>query len=484
MKRFLFAFAMAAAMFAAVACDNEENTVEQKHEAEIRQGEETSYSELVAQITALKSMIEALPESEEKEYYKGILEEMLSGLEDSVREYALNVAGDNGVDTKNYSIRTDTLIYWTKDSQGNDIQLSGFVHFPLYKSEASELKGMVINCHATKPQGISLESLIGGLGDLNINLNIDALVNGVYTLKQLTTDDLMVVEPDYEGFGLTASRPQTYLCHKLIARQCADMLVPAMDLAKTVTDSKGNHYTFSNNFCSYIVGYSQGGGQALALTRCLTEERPELMRQINLVNSVCGAGPYDPELTFKTWLERGEIGMSVLLPMVLNGYMVGHPDVMSGIDIKSYFSDTYNAAGIPEMVHTMTGGFLEGMSWDLENSKSENFGMVAHYVDMDLIMSDKAKDNNDPIMKALYQCLKDEQVCYDWTPVTPITLFSTEGDNIVPVTNTHAAYENLHAKAGNLITLMIATGSSDHVLGQLGYTHQVTNKKIYKGTNK
>lgn len=488
MKRFLFVFVMAAAYLVASCSTAEINAPAQQQQSQLRPGQETSYQELIDQIEAYEEVTNSLPDGGEKEYYRGLI----VGLREELESAAMNYAGVNGITPKGFSVRTDTLIYWSTDCNGNPIELSGFIHFPLYRGniQPDMIKGMVINCHATKPQGVSIGEIASDFGGMKLDLgslgNFDALVDGIYSLKQLTADGVIVLEPDYEGFGLTSGRPQTYLCHKLIAKQCADMIEPALSAANQIF---GKDITGTRGFASYITGYSQGGGQALALTRYLTvEDKTGLLKKINLVNSVCGAGPYDPQLTFHTWLDRKEIGMSVLLPMVLCGYMAGHPDIMAGIDIKSYFSEEYNNYpvknyGIPQRVKDMNNGFTQGMRYDIEHG--EVWGVVAHRVPIYDLMSETAKDSASHIMQALDECLVMEQVCYDWTPVTSVILLAMENDNMVPVENTHTAYDVLRANAGSLVSKVIVKHATDHILGQIAYTGLLTGKtKLYKQINK
>lgn len=466
----LFLTAAVLSAFTFTACDKNPIIDGPDPSIEVIEGKETSYNDLLSQIQTLEASINSMPDSPEKEALKAALEDMKLGLDESVKYLAEDVVGDNGLfGFDNFSIRSDTLRYSTTDWEGKPITLSGIVHFPLYKNKAMELSGMIVNCHATKPQVFSNIKVLQ-------NLDFETIINTVYTMKAATSDGVMVVEPDYEGFGCSRSRHQTYLCHKLIAKQCADMLKPSLEYATKVKDKWGNNYTFSNDFATYIVGYSQGGGQALALTRYLTMEAPELMREINLQNTVCGAGPYDPELTFNTWVEKDEIGLSVLLPMVLKGFMVAHPDMIgtSLNDMKGYFSDFYNKSGIPEMVYNMTGGFLEGTLFDKDNANRNGF------VEVHTILSENTMDPNQKMTKDLVNCLAYEQVCYDWTPVTPITLMSAKNDNKVPYENTYAAYEALHAKAPDLVKIHIWDETNDHMLAQLIYTAEITSGHFYK----
>ncbi|MCQ2157507.1 MAG: hypothetical protein MJY53_03850, partial [Bacteroidales bacterium] len=178
----------------------------------------------------------------------------------------------------------------------------------------------------------------------------------------------------------------------------------------------------------------------------------------------------------------------VLLPMVLCGYMAGHPDIMAGIDIKSYFSEEYNNYpvknyGIPQRVKDMNNGFTQGMRYDIEHG--EVWGVVAHRVPIYDLMSETAKDSASHIMQALDECLVMEQVCYDWTPVTSVILLAMENDNMVPVENTHTAYDVLRANAGSLVSKVIVKHATDHILGQIAYTGLLTGKtKLYKQINK
>ena len=141
--------------------------------------------------------------------------QMLAGMRSAAEQNALetlaSIGGGNGSlsDLADFSIGTITIQYWSVDGEGNPIQLSGNIHLPKVGGEYIDCRDIMLNCHPT------------AFNDFMVSL---------FTSRSHVSDQIVVLEPDYIGFGITNNMSQTYLCQKLIARQCVDMIPAALEV--------------------------------------------------------------------------------------------------------------------------------------------------------------------------------------------------------------------------------------------------------------
>ena len=384
--------------------------------------------------------------------------EMRAAMESDVLQAVKEDGGLNGSNgsTDEWTCDTINMSYTTVDGSGHSIRLSGRLSLPRINGEYVDIKGVLLNCHPTS---------VGQIVPL-------------CSLKARTADGLAVIEPDYIGFGISANKPQTYLCQKLIARQCVDMIPAALKLMQQrgVTMEKG--------WGTYVVGYSQGGGNALAVGRHIEVEADENLRKlINLKKVMCGAGPYDPLGTFNYWLEHDRLSMSLVLPMVVKGMMEGHPDIMKGIKLKEYFSEAYISTGVIDEVDNNTLNMKRMMTLDTEPALADaNLGLSGiglYWMQFSKIMSATCADPNSHIRQALEQCLKAE-IVNDWKPSVPVEIYSAPNDNVIPFTvNAQATYDNLKA-AGADVKLTLGATTFDHITGQVYWMRLINIMKAYK----
>lgn len=384
--------------------------------------------------------------------------EMRAAMESDVLQAVKEDGGLNGSNgsTDEWTCDTINMSYTTVDGSGHSIRLSGRLSLPRINGEYVDIKGVLLNCHPTS---------VGQIVPL-------------CSLKARTADGLAVIEPDYIGFGISANKPQTYLCQKLIARQCVDMIPAALKLMQQrgVTMEKG--------WGTYVVGYSQGGGNALAVGRHIEVEADENLRKlINLKKVMCGAGPYDPMATFNYWLEHDRLSMSLVLPMVVKGMMEGHPDIMKGIKLKEYFSEAYISTGVIDEVDNNTLNMKRMMTLDTEPALADaNLGLSGiglYWMQFSKIMSATCADPNSHIRQALEQCLKAE-IVNDWKPSVPVEIYSAPNDNVIPFTvNAQATYDKLKA-AGADVKLTLGATTFDHITGQVYWMRLINIMKAYK----
>lgn len=384
--------------------------------------------------------------------------EMRAAMESDVLQAVKEDGGLNGSNgsTDEWTCDTINMSYTTVDGSGHSIRLSGRLSLPRVNGEYATIKGLLLNCHPT------------AVGE----------IMSLYSMKARTADGLAVIEPDYIGFGISANKPQTYLCQKLIARQCVDMIPAALKLMQQrgVTMEKG--------WGTYVVGYSQGGGNALAVGRHIEVEADENLRKlINLKKVMCGAGPYDPMATFNYWLEHDRLSMSLVLPMVVKGMMEGHPDIMKGIKLKEYFSEAYISTGVIDEVDNNTLNMKRMMTLDTEPALADaNLGLSGiglYWMQFSKIMSATCADPNSHIRQALEQCLKAE-IVNDWKPSVPVEIYSAPNDNVIPFTvNAQSTYDKLKA-AGADVKLTLGATTFDHITGQVYWMRLINIMKAYK----
>ena len=369
-------------------------------------------------------------------------------------------SGGNGTYHSNVSFKVVTLNYSSIDGKGNPIILSGKLTLPQVLGQYITIEDIILHCHAT---------------------NIDMTGGGVSpaTFKEMGAYSFAVIDPDYIGFGVTSNMPQTYLCQKLIARQCVDMELAALEYMK----QKG--IKIKNGYGTYVLGYSQGGGNAMAVGRHLqeTEHGKAANKEVNVKGLYCGAGPYSPIGTFEHWLKTDSLCLTTVLSMVIKGQQEGHSDVMKGTQLTSYFSDAYLASGIPQAFDTNNMSNVATML--LGDSKltdirypdpavmtSYEACMGFPWMQFSKIMSPEFADPNSHIRTALLQCLEMECVD-DWIPQMPVELYTAPRDNVIPVTaNAYPVYEKFRA-AGAPVTLAEAGYLANHITGQVAWANHV-----------
>ena len=366
-----------------------------------------------------------------------------------------NNDGDNSLsDLGDFSIANITLKYYSVDGQGNPIQLSGRVYLPKLKDEYVDCRNILLNCHPT------------ATGDEQLSMG---------SLRTLTADSLVVVEPHYTGFGASADKKQTYLCQKLIAQQCVDMIPAVIRLL----EKKG--VDLLPGYGTYVTGYSQGGGNAVAVGRHIEMEASnDLRKQINLKKVTAGAGPYDPMGTFSYWLKEDRLTLSMVLPMVVQGMMEGHPDVMKDVKFADYFSELYKSTGFIEQVENndLSAGMMIDNDPRLQSINLGPSGVIGSWMRFSGIMSDEVQNPDSHMRKVLEECLVAEDVT-DWVPTVPLELYSCVNDNVVPYGPNTQAYYNKLKKIIDHVKLVPNPVLPDHILGQANFTYRLTCEKAY-----
>lgn len=325
---------------------------------------------------------------------------------------------------------TVNLTYESVDTHNQPITLSAVLYYPTSSgTSVNNIKScnyIFLNNHATITDNAS--SPFGGESAMG-------------QLYWMTTDNALVVNPDYLGFGGTRDKIHPYMCQTLTARNVIDCLKAAIADAQQRGKLAANYYTIN-------CGYSQGGGVTMAVARYLETEADEAtQRLINLRSSICGAGCYGQTLILDEYEKRSSIEYPIFLPYALQGMKETYGEsCMRDIDLDDCFTPKFRESGILEALNA------KGTDVDALNARLKNYfgGSCSFY---DIIASDY-RDHNSALYRAVRKALKQNDLYEGWVPQHPITFYHYTSDEVVPYLNTTAALDAFQS-AGCRVPLVL-----------------------------
>ena len=246
--------------------------------------------------------------------------------------------------------------------------------------------------------------------------------------------NLLLIQPDYQGFGITKDMDQAYINHEACAQQCIDALKAGFKVFSDLANVK-----MESNWQLYVAGCSQGGGNTLACHKWL-DTHEDFAQAWRFAYSYSGSGPYSPRVTFEKYFEQKGITFPVVFPVVIRSMKMSYPDILGKYDEKEFFSDKYNS--IKDQIDQMVAS-KEYSSDQINQVIFDNFTVTVDddgnkTVALTDLLSEKASDMNSDMTKALFECLDKNDLTTGWTPTRPIYLFHGQRDMIVPYANSEA----------------------------------------------
>ena len=386
-----------------------------------------------------------------------------------------------------------TLNYLCKTSDGSEKELSELIVWPYFGGNWSPDQ-LVIGCHSTITSDAQRPTNFSELPTLG-EINMLALFAHAFSQEAL------VIMPDYEGYGATASYPHPYCNRDLTAEQ-------------VVTGVKAGLSYFVNNVTSMeddwsgvAIGYSQGGAVAAGVLRYCQEHRETSLR---LKGAVCGDGPYDPLATLKRYIGMDKLYMPVAPAMLLKGAIDTDPDMKAlGCAYQDFVTDEFMKTGIFDMIQSKQnttddiqaallehsrlygddGGFVmralsndgflpytksnivDGRTFELENGKGYNYCTVDQCLKPEVIAYFRdgtvSGDVPEAKLKALEKSLAKNALTADgFMPGSGFTFFHSIGDEVVPycnfesVRNTWGVSSIVALSYQSNTTLHVATGTA------------------------
>ena len=291
---------------------------------------------------------------------------------------------------------TFPVAYWSTDPQGDSLLVSGRVYLP----KRRYLNGIMIACHYT------------------ITSDMEAPSNMLSMESLFAMKGYAVIMPDYVGYGLSRDKLHPYLHWRSAAKTAVDLLNCMPELLE--------YYGYSYPIDVVVTGYSQGGAVALGVTRMLEElDSMWIVRKL-----YAGAGPYDPAGTYLYSMERNEIGIPAVIPMIVMG-----------------LSDAY------DLEFELEDFFLDPLLSNYEEwilSKEYTVGDINYLMGstvMTELMTEQALDMDSPLADMLYEVLLwNSNVGYDLR--SPAYFLHSIDDEIVPILNTINLQEQMPDESG------------------------------------
>ena len=405
-----------------------------------------------------------------------------------------------------------TFNYPSIDKHGNRIILSSLMAFPYFTQsnwdDGYRFNNVIIGCHCTITSNKECPSEYpnGGFfkSDVNMMQYYASWGKGAFRKKQ---DDPayynILILPDYEGYGVTKTRPHPYLYQELTARQVIDGVRYGLALFRagkfTTKDKYSQQWAMQYPHCmrygKFIpIGASQGGSVAMAVHRYI--EQNGLESEMPLAGSICCDGPYDPVATLKYYMkedkaakhEAGELTMPVAIALILKGMLDTNPLMMSH-KREDYFTEDFLSTNILQIIEDKQNPSKEMTTDDIKNhlvklykkGKGEDKEYYRELLTKDGRANMKkvltvsaynyfvglAKDSISAeapegrgLMKDLHRALESNNLTKRWQPQKPICLYHSTKDTVVPYVN----FESAKAAFSGITTLYLDdTDKEDHI---------------------
>ncbi len=321
-------------------------------------------------------------------------------------------------DTTNVSgismgFKSYTYKYWSRGPLGNSILMSSIVSWAQY---------WFFGWHDLDPNNIYLMEHYTILSDAECP-------SYSHSKEQLTLGDNLLIMPDYIGYGFSKDKQHPYLNHEI----CAVNSVDALEAGYAVfQQKKGSGTKMEDDWKMYVLGASQGGGNALAVHKYL-DTHLDVANKWRFEYSYCCAGPYCPRKTMDYYYDAESLSYPVILPIVIKSMLYCYPEILGKWKEEDFYSDKYLKVK-PTMDQLLAA--KENTSEELIAKLKELLGQEK--ISVKDMLSDSALNKNSAMTQALYECLDKNDLTTGWTPVHKINLYHSENDDIVPYSNAEA----------------------------------------------
>lgn len=336
----------------------------------------------------------------------------------------------------NVSYKSIVLNYATVDARGREVWASGrvYLNYNTKNKAYVDPTHIILGSHYTIGATSEAPSVFNTF-DMGL-----ALQGG------------LVVAPDYVGYGCSGDVDHPYLARDLTAINALDMV----RAAKAYMASQG--VNVSNSLKLYNLGYSQGGGSALAIGRYI--EKNNLLSEFKLTKTCCGAGVYSPEYFWNSMEESGSCSYPGGIPLMVMGMKCAYPDLLTA-PLEKYFSDKVNKGGVVDAIRSKqytVDGIAEVLATAVGKKASDPIYVTE-------ILSAEALDSSNDLYKQIHAALKKNEVLTDdWTSLgTKYYFLHYIDDEIVPYHmmemakshfgNTNATYDTFEGASGIISAL-------------------------------
>ncbi len=361
-------------------------------------------------ILTADEMADKLFDGETGDATKDSLREAFEHKVDSIQKAVAAKEGVNGVALRFISYN---YTYWSKDPFGNSIKLSSMVSWGQY---------WLFGWRDLDPDNIYLMEHYTILSD-------DERPTKSASIEQSACGDCLLIMPDYIGYGETKDKLHPYLNHEVCAINSIDALEAGY---KVFERRKGKNTKMEDDWKMYVLGASQGGGNALAVHKYL-DTHPDLASKWRFAYSYCCSGPYSPRKTMDYYYTAKSLSYPVILPIVIKSMLYCYPDILGKWKEEDFYSEAY--LNVKDEMDKLIAA-KQTNSEDLIAKLKQLLGKDK--ISVNDMLSKDALDKESEMTKALYQCLDKNDLTTGWTPTHQIKLYHSRNDDIVPYSNAEA----------------------------------------------
>lgn len=253
--------------------------------------------------------------------------------------------------------------------------------------------------------------------------------SGIFIEESIASSGALCIFPDYIGLGSSKmSHCELYLNAAVHARTSIDALLVLLDYAKQ------KNLNLSEDFGTYIMGYSQGGAVSLATLRGIQQMPEAQQKLLHLKKVYCGDGPYDLRRTFETYMsdyEQGKpMGLPAVIPMVLSSMFHSYAEETKNINYKDLFTLKAWLTGVPKAIYDNDASVID---------------VVALWKNFDLgdVLNMKYINAHPDEFNLLLSLMERQNLTTGWELKYPVHFLHSDPDAVVPFANYEAAEQGL-----------------------------------------
>ena len=316
----------------------------------------------------------------------------------------------------NTTFRAIAFSYPSVSPKGDTIMLSGLVTIPI--TDDNKPANMLVYHRIMAPSYIIAPSN---------SLPLEAV---------LTADNTICVFPDYYGCGITEGNPFAYTALNYHARCATDCVLAAFEI---INDAG---IELENDFYTWNVGYSQGGGYALAMHKYIETTLPaNLASRINLKWSLCGGGVYTPIELYKHALTTRNMGSTPAVYLKgLQSIFYSHEECLSDLKMSDFFSDSALEKKLDSLLLASDDSL-----WEIVNKLDE----LVKDKDPYYYFSPMALDTNSHLFRSMATAFGLDDCALGWHPIAPVVIYHSTKDSCIPYQQASNAYSILSENNGN-----------------------------------
>lgn len=295
--------------------------------------------------------------------------------------------------------------YLSEDESGKPVRLSGRIVLPA----DGRVSRIMLVSHYT------------------IGHNAESPSNEVTIESMYAAKGIAVIQSDYLGYGVTASRIHPYLCATVTARNVIDMYFAALPFLEKI----GKQPDFDDIF---LLGFSQGGAVTMSVAQEFQLNEKYRSKGVKIRLAMAGGGPYDICATYDTLMDNDFTDYPCAIPMIVQGMDFG---CKLGLDYKDFF--------LPRMCENLD-------EWI--NSKRYTMGEITQLIgshQISSIMTADAMNKVNDKMTELYRAMVDNSSVNEMMPSCPVYLFHSLDDKVVPFVNAYNIMQKMDIQGTNVM---------------------------------